>query len=55
MNDDKYERTLEELEKHAGKWWPREVREEADKISILHTLIRDTRPVYLNFEAGEEK
>lgn len=39
MNDDRYERTLEELEKHAGKWWPREVREEADKISILHTLL----------------
>ena len=26
MNDDKYERTLEELEQHACKWWPREDR-----------------------------
>ncbi len=39
MNDDRYERTLEELEQHACKWWPREVREEAQKISILHTLL----------------
>lgn len=39
MNDDRFERTIEELEQHACKWWPREVREEAQKISILHTLL----------------
>lgn len=39
MNDDRYERTLEELKQHACKWWPREVREEAQKISILHILL----------------
>ncbi len=47
MNDDRYERTLEELEKHACKWWPREVREEAQKISILHTLL-DTQEKFIS-------
>ncbi len=39
MNDDRYERTLKELEQHACKWWPREVREEAQKVSILQILL----------------
>lgn len=39
MNDDKYERTIDELEKHACKWWPKEVRDEAQQISILQTLL----------------
>lgn len=39
MNEDKYERTLDELETRACKWWPKEVRDEAQKISILQTLI----------------
>ncbi len=47
MNDDKYERTLEELEHHACKWWPREVREEAQKISILQTLL-DTQEKFIS-------
>ena len=47
MNDDRYERTLEELELHACKWWPREVREEAQKISILHTLL-DTQERFIS-------
>lgn len=47
MNDDRYERTLEELEQHACKWWPREVREEANKISILHTLL-DTQEKFIS-------
>lgn len=38
-NDDRYERTPEQLEGHASKWWPREVRAKADEISILHTLL----------------
>lgn len=39
MNEDKYERTIDELETHACKWWPKEVRDEAQKISILQILI----------------
>lgn len=39
MNEDRYERTIDELEVHACKWWPREVREEAQKISVLQTLL----------------
>ena len=47
MNDDRYERTLEELEQRACKWWPREVREEAQRISILHTLL-DTQEKFIS-------
>lgn len=39
MNEDRYERTIDELETHACKWWPKEVREEAQKISVLQILI----------------
>jgi len=39
MNEDRYERTIDELEIHACKWWPREVREEALKISVLQILL----------------
>ena len=39
MDDDKYERTLDELETHACKWWPKEVQEEVQKLSILETLL----------------
>lgn len=39
MNEDKYERTIDELETHACKWWPKEVRDEAQKISILQALL----------------
>lgn len=39
MDDDRFERTIDELESHACKWWPREVREEAQNISILNTLL----------------
>ena len=47
MNDDKYERTLEELEEHACKWWPKEVRDEAQKISILQMLL-DTQEKFIS-------
>ena len=47
MNDDRYERTLEDLEQRACKWWPREVREEAQRISILHTLL-DTQEKFIS-------
>ena len=39
MSDDRFERTLEELETHACKWWPEEVKAEARRVSILYTLI----------------
>ncbi|MCI6697814.1 restriction endonuclease [Porcincola intestinalis] len=39
MNEDTYERTIDELETHACKWWPKEIRDEAEKVSILQTLI----------------
>lgn len=39
MNEDRYERTIEELEPHACKWWPKEVRDEAQKISVLQILL----------------
>ena len=39
-NDDRYWRTLDQLEEKACKWWPKEVREKADEISILQTLIK---------------
>lgn len=39
MDEERYERTIDELEIHACKWWPREVRDEAQRISILQTLL----------------
>lgn len=39
MNEDRYERTIEELEPHACKWWPKEVRDEAQEISVLQILL----------------
>ena len=39
MNEDRYERTIDELEPHACKWWPKEVRDEAQEISVLQTLL----------------
>ena len=39
MNVDKYERTIDELEPRACKWWPKEVRDEAQEISVLQTLL----------------
>lgn len=39
MNDERYLRTIEELEQLGSKWWPKEVREEANKSSILKVLL----------------
>lgn len=39
MNEDKFERTIDELEPRACKWWPKEVHDEAQKISILQILL----------------
>lgn len=47
MNEDRYERTIDELETHACKWWPKEVRDEAQKLSILQTLL-DTQDKFIS-------
>lgn len=47
MNDDLYLRTIDDLEKIGSKWWPKEVRDEANKVSILHTLL-DTQENFIS-------
>lgn len=37
--EDKYVRSMAELEKYACMWWPKEIRDYADKLSILQTLL----------------
>ncbi|MEG0835435.1 MAG: hypothetical protein RR413_08315 [Christensenellaceae bacterium] len=54
MNEDKFERTIDELESHACKWWPKEVREEALKISVLQTLL-DTQEKFISILKLAEK
>ena len=39
MNDDRYLRSIKDLEKVGSKWWPKEVRDEAMKVSILQYLL----------------
>lgn len=39
MNEERYERTIDELEGCACKWWPKEVRDEAQEISVLQILL----------------
>lgn len=45
--EDKYVRTMAELEKYACKWWPKEIREYADKLSILQILL-DTQDKFIS-------
>ena len=45
--EDKYVRTMSELEKYACIWWPKEIREYADKLSILQTLL-DTQEKFIS-------
>ncbi len=45
--EDKYVRTMEQLEKYACKWWPKEIREYADQFSILQTLL-DTQEKFIS-------
>lgn len=45
--EDKYVRTMTELEKYACMWWPKEIREYADKVSILQTLL-DTQEKFIS-------
>ena len=47
MNDDKYLRTIKDLEKVGCKWWPKEVRDEALKVSILQFLL-DTQEKFIS-------
>lgn len=47
MNDDKYLRTIKDLEQVGCKWWPKEVRDEAMKVSILQYLI-DTQEKFIS-------
>ena len=47
MSDDKYIRTIEDLEKLACNWWPAEVRAEAQKMSILQYLL-DTQEKFIS-------
>lgn len=39
MNDDKYLRSIKDLEEIGCRWWPKEVRDEAMKVSILNYLL----------------
>ena len=47
MNDDRYIRTVEQLEIVGSKWWPKEVRDEAMKVSILQYLL-DTQEKFIS-------
>ncbi len=47
MNDDKYLRSIKELEEVGCKWWPKEVRDEAMKVSILQYLL-DTQEKFIS-------
>ena len=39
MNEERYERTIDELELHACKWWPDELREAEQSLSNLPILL----------------
>lgn len=45
--EDKYIRSMAELEKYACMWWPKEIRDYADKLSILQTLL-DTQEKFIS-------
>ncbi len=47
MNDDRYLRSIKDLEKVGSKWWPKEVRDEAMKVSILQYLL-DTQETFIS-------
>lgn len=47
MNDEKYIRSIKELERVGCKWWPKEVRDEAMRVSILQYLI-DTQEKFIS-------
>lgn len=45
--EDKYVRSMAELEKYACMWWPKEIRDYANKLSILQTLL-DTQEKFIS-------
>lgn len=47
MNQDKYIRTIQELEKTGAKWWPDEVKKEAANNSMLQHLL-DTQDKFIS-------
>ena len=47
MNDDRFLRSVKDLEKVGCKWWPKEVRDEAQKVSILQYLL-DTQERFIS-------
>lgn len=47
MNEDRYERTIDELEVHACKWWPSELREVERQLSNLPILL-DTQEQFIS-------
>ena len=47
MSDDKYLRSINDLEDLACNWWPIEVRAEAQKMSILQYLL-DTQERFIS-------
>lgn len=47
MNQDKYIRTIQELEKTGAKWWPEEVKKEAANNSMLQHLL-DTQDKFIS-------
>ena len=46
MSDEKFLRSVKELEQVGCKWWPKEVRDEAQKVSILQYLL-DTQEKFI--------
>ena len=47
MSNEKYVRTVKDLEKVGCKWWPKEVRDEAMKVSILQYML-DTQEKFIS-------
>ena len=47
MNDNRFLRSIKELEEVGCKWWPKEVRDEAMKVSILQYLL-DTQEKFIS-------
>ena len=47
MNDDRFLRNIKDLEQVGSKWWPKEVRDEAQKVSILQYLL-DTQEKFIS-------
>ena len=55
MNEDRYERTIDELEVHACKWWPAELREVEQNLSNLPVLL-DTQDRFISiFEISKQR